>query len=601
MPRSRARRAFATVAALALPLALGSCENRNRGISPEDAGLYFPAAMTLDPRVEPGDKSRWLYIANANSDLTFNAGSIAAVDLDQFFDDWMIDAEACFFGDGPDHLDGCGAKPSVRDVGEDIDEEAPCRRVAFRPQVVECEDSLVIANEVRTGSFITSLAGWVRNPEAPVEEREALLLATVKADPSITWVELAGGLDGGGPPDLDCGQGPSSGLRDPKRCSLSTHAMRYLYGDSAFPRIGPEPARIVVSKQSKLPLAYVTFSTTPQLALIDLEGLYRFSQVGPEGARCRGEGGGQVCKDGVPTIVDMRSFFAPSEGEAVGGAGWGLAERPCVAGTDNVPEATRVAGPDGILEDCARPLIYAGFRTNLLLLRAVADELDPRDIAGLLAALQASLAAAEEAGDAAQVAAIEEEIARLSGVQGNTPDQNCITGDPGGILCDAQFFLASYVVAGGFDTGQSFQLGDIAFSRDGRRLFIVQSAPGGLVYVDTSLDTRGRTRDEPGGVLEMCDSPVAMKLFGDAANEYAAITCSRPAELFIVDLSGFRVVANVLAGVGPHPITVDEARQVLYVGNTLDKTVSVIDISPVRPTRFSEIARIGLQEPYKQR
>ena len=44
--------------------------------------------------------------------------------------------------------------------------------------------------------------------------------------------------------------------------------------------------------------------------------------------------------------------------------------------------------------------------------------------------------------------------------------------------------------------------------------------------------------------------------------------------------------------------TVDLAREVVFVGNTLDATISVIDMGDGRSTRFSEIGRLGLQEPY---
>ncbi len=89
-----------------------------------------------------------------------------------------------------------------------------------------------------------------------------------------------------------------------------------------------------------------------------------------------------------------------------------------------------------------------------------------------------------------------------------------------------------------------------------------------------------------------------MSVFSDDANEYAAVTCYKPSELFVLDLSGVRVVANVVLGTGPHAMTVDHARQLLYVANSLDKTISVVDISRLRTTRFSEIARIGRQVPY---
>ena len=171
----------------------------------------------------------------------------------------------------------------------------------------------------------------------------------------------------------------------------------------------------------------------------------------------------------------------------------------------------------------------------------------------------------------------------------------------GAFICDARLLSAGIFRTAAFDVGLSGNanvLGDIAFSADGNRMFAVQTAPGALIYVDTSLDSRGMTRDASAGLIELCAQPTAMSLFSDGANEYAAVTCYKPQELFIIDLSGVNVVANMVLGTGPHAMTVDHARQYIYVANSLDKTLSVVDISRLRPTRFSEVARIGRQVPY---
>lgn len=589
---SRTKSASALALAVAL---LGGCEGRNLGVPPNRAGLYFPAAMTLDPRVPDGTPARWLMVANANSALNYNAGSLVAVDLDRFFDSWMNCANLCLLGvDDPTcsaeaKADACGIKATVRDVGEDVEPEAPCRHVAFRPQVIECEDTFVLAEDeasrlgsgdrsgaspvsVRMGSFITALEGWVETPGSG----EALLLAAVKADPSITWIELSGGLEPYDPADpyaptslsLGCGQ-PDPDLDDPGRCSRRTHALRFPFDDSAFPRIGPEPTNILVS--SSAPWAYVSFSTTPEVILIDLAAAV------PGAMPAQGQ------RATKPMIVDARNIFIV--GEQASGGGWGLAERPCLA-----------SEPPNLSADCTRPMLYGSFRTNLLVAKMFPDTVDPLTYADAIAALEQQ----KQGASPAEVAALDAEIERLRGLaQSCLGDDN--VGEPGAILCDPQLFFAGFVRSAGFDSGTGAgSLGDIAFSRDGRRLFAVQTAPSSLLYIDTSVNERGEVRDEAAGVVEMCSGPTAMALFEDGANEYAAVTCPTPSELFIVDLSGFRVVANVPTGAGPHPIVVDRARRLLYVGNTLDRTVSVIDVAKDRPTRFAEIARVGLQQPYRR-
>lgn len=608
-----------SASALAVLAVLAACAERNQGVDAVNAGIYFPAAMTLDPRVPEADPARWLFVANANSNLAFNAGSLVAVDLDRFFHAWMNCPQLCLRGidDGTcteaAKQNACGVRASVHDVGEPVDEDAPCRHVAFRPQVIECEDTAVLAHvpgsggaeplSVRMGSFITALQGWDKDPtETAPQKKSAYLMATVKADPSITWVELSGGLGKPFDPknpdattdlDFECGQG-STDLYDAGRCARSgseAHALRYPFDNPDNPRIGPEPSNIFVSKVRNW--AYVTFATTPEVVLIDLakpiEGALPANRDAATTGATTGDtsgtttDGGTTTDDGAPTdttgammmppvvpnsgtrpmIVDARNVFLL--GQSGGGGGWGLAERPCYPGSSEVPGVTRVPiEPGGEPVDCARPLVYSSFRTALYFARLVPDGIDA--VAG-------------------------QECLEEEGVEG----------EPGVIECGAQLFFAGFTSAGGFDNGTGAgQLGDIAFSRDGRRLFALQSNAGALLYVDTSVDERGEIRDEPAGLVELCTGPTRMALFEDGSNEYAAVSCPTPSEVFIVDLSGFRVVANIVTGQGPHPIVVDRARQLLYVGNTLDKTVSVIDIARDRPTRFAEIARVGLQEPYKQ-
>ncbi|MBZ5711612.1 YncE family protein [Nannocystis pusilla] len=652
---SRPKSAFAC--ALAVLAALSACERRNQGISAENAGIYFPAALTLDPRVPETETARWLFVANANSNLAYNAGSLVAVDLDRFFAAWMNCSQMCLHGvdDGTcsaaAKADACGIRASVRDVGEKVDAKAPCRHAAFRPQVIECEDTAVIAHidddkdgeadrplSVRMGSFITALAGWMKTEET------AYLLATVKADPSITWVELSGGLDTPfdpkkpqAPTDLrfECGQGTTD-LFDEGRCARSgdqAHALRYPFDDSDNYRIGPEPSNILISKLRHW--AFVTFATTPEVVLIDLAvpvsgelpsnpdatgGDTGTSTTTGDSTTTGTTTGDSTTTDGTttdgtttddtttgdtnpdtttggviepvplplgptkPMIVDARQVFLI--GDSLGGGGWGMAERPCVPGSSQVPNVTKVPETaDGEPVDCGRPLIYSSFRTGLFFARLTPDEPLPTSD-------QVCVGEARLDAEGFPIDIEGERIAEPEPVQ---------EGEPGALLCTPQIFSAGFTSAVGFTVPQgSGQMGDIAFSRDGRRLFAVQSSPGALLFVDTSVDERGETRDESAGLVELCSGPSRMALFEDGANEYAAVSCPTPGEVFIVDLSGFRVVANVATGAGPHPIIVDRARRLLYVGNTLDATVSVIDVARDRPTRFAEIARIGLQTPYKQ-
>ncbi len=641
---------------------LAGCSDRNRGISPDGAGLYFPAGTLLDPRIPEGTPARWMFVLNANSDLVFNAGTLVPIDLERFFNEWMRDPKACFKrkdvdGDGvaeteDGDADACQpgrppgkvqkdpakpwtAWPEVGDVGDEPSAGVPCRHNALKPQVVECEDTYFIEEdaEVQIGNFGTSLRGWTaRMPKPGTPEKSATLLVAVRGDPSITLIDVSGPLDE--PPVLRCGQGPDSGQYDPRRCSGDS-LLKRLRNDPDGTRIDTEPATILATPGD--PQVLVSHATRSQITVIDLEGQYALrSELSiPKGEtrRCKGVGEDEVCKDGKPAIVHAPTVFDLS-GQP--GAGWGLARRPCFAGTDNVPALTITRGPDGEPVDCGRSLIYAGFRTNLVAARTFISEATPldseyleliiSDLASRIAVLGEAIA--EEADPAKKAALVAEqealklELGRYEGLAKRTDDkafgQRCLTAGEvsndellddllsyprteGAFFCDARLYTAGAFTAAAFDvgvSGSSAVLGDIGFSQDGNRMFAVQTTPGALAYVDTSLDARGLTRDYTAGFVELCAQPTAMALFADQANEYAAVTCYKPQELFIVDLSGVRVVANIVLGTGPHAMTVDKARQYLYVANSLDKTISVVDLSRLRPTRFSEVARIGRQVPY---
>jgi DNA-binding beta-propeller fold protein YncE len=320
-----------------------------------------------------------------------------------------------------------------------------------------------------------------------------------------------------------------------------------------------------------------------------------------------------------PLIVDARNIFLI--GENAGGGGWGLAERPCRPGGGEVPGVTTVPlVHGGAVVECARPLVYSSFRTGLFFARFLPDTVRPTPAQHCIgdvcdAGDPGALVCKDEMSLAQGECCIGEDDGCAKGGPGAVwcegegalaATECCVgkefqSGDPGVVSCDPQLFFSGFTAAGVFDSGGGRgQLGDIAFSRDGRRLFAIQSNPGALLFVDTSVDERGETRDEPAGLVELCNGPTRMALFDDGANEYAAVSCPTPNQVFVVDLSGFRVVANISTGLGPHPLVVDQARRLLYVGNTLDKTISVIDIARDRPTRFAEIARVGLQEPYKR-
>jgi len=555
-----------------------SCGDAGVGVPPPNNRLFFPSGLLLDPRPAPitsadGTRSwpapaRWLFVTNANSDLVFNGSSLTAVDLDAFFSAWQespILSTVPSVDDGPPSTDGAH-RADIRDVYAEVDDDGPCRRNGIIPQLVECtEESLMAEDEsVHVGSFTTQLEAYQR------ANGGWQLMVPVRADPSIAYIDLGGGLEPGDPLRLSCGRDEES--LDPRRCSKSQR-IRHLRNNSDYRIIGREPTNMLMTRVSEpngegsediVDLAFVTHTEVPEVTLVGLGGLY--------GEANRGE----------PAIIDIKPLF--SDQAYVGG--YGLAQRPCSpAGEIPLCTAERATclgegRPAPICDEeytacvegnepaltlgCTRPLIYAAHRKTEFILRLSVEKVI-------------------EEGQYTCVSAEELEA-----------------GVAGGVLCEHKLLAIDQFVGAGVDAAAAVAggYGDLAFSRDGNSLYAVRNSVGSLIRIDTSLDESGDTRDTPAAQVEVCAQPSAMVVFNDNNVEYAAISCYGPGTLFIVDLSAFRVIEQVFVGSGPHEMTYDAARQYIYVANSLDSTISVVDLADHRSTRFTEVARLGLQEPY---
>ena len=524
---------------LVIALALAGCGEGNPGFDPPSDELSFPSGLLLDPRVttealgpcttddecDSGQlcgagqcraAPRWLFVTNANSDRRFNSGSLLAVDLERVW------AEA-FEEPG-----------RVRPAGARLDDDRPCRRVANLPQVVECIEEPFIADRatVHFGNFPGPTVAW----DEDRDDDEALLFVPVRGDPSVTFLELSGGLDGD---DLrfECGQDSDSDGR--RRCA-DRYRLRFLRNDPDAARVSREPFRMFIDDEFEL--AYITHQRDPDVTLMALDGL-------------------AVGGDGRPAIVDQANVF---EAEHNLPGGFGIARRPCDVDSGNAPSVTL---------GCSRPLIYGSYRW--------------RTATGFLA--MSAFTAVEHDPLESQVCVGPDEL-----------------DEPGALICEAQAERVTSFVVSGLSTidvplaADLPHLADVAFSATGDQLYVVQTNPGALLRIDTSIDVDGEPVNLTNGRVEVCSQPTSMVIYDDGENAYALVTCYRSAELFIVDLASFSVAGLTRAGIGPDALAVDLAREVVYVGNSLDETVSIIDMARDSSTRFTEIGRVGLQEPYTQ-
>lgn len=556
---------------LALPLLLlAGCENGNIGKRPPEDEMFFPSGLLLDPRprANEDDPAKYLFVVNSNNDLSYNAGTVAAIDLDAYFESWQLDDDY--------HVDPyCGDKRCVHDIGSAVSDEFPCRRLALLPQVVECDETPFIKDFVRTGDFATVLTSSCRDENVPPTTAcdKTRLWLPVRGDPSVTYIDLverSGSM-------FECGQGTDKdGRCDPE------HRLTHLLNDPELVEMDREPFNMLVSPTQ--PLAYVSHSDGSALSLVDLRQPSQCcypsdaptcnidsiracvcdaipaccDDTSPWDAACVAEA--EQCGVCKPAMIDQTVAF-PSLGGLPGGLG--LAERPCTPG-DEAPSITL---------DCTRPLVYAAFRYSRLLVSFTVQGVTPEEL---------------EDPEFEQKCAGPGEI-----------DQ------PLKIACDPRIRSQRQLFPGGLDPGGASYtpvLGDIAFADEtGDQLLVVQTNPGALLLLDTSVGPDGEVVDNPSRPpLEICDQPTRMKLYEEAGQRFALISCYNAALIYIVDLDAFRVVEKIVAGTGPFEVEIDRVRKLLYVTNNLEASISIIDLAQRRSTRFTEIARIGLQEPFSR-
>lgn len=147
-------------------------------------------------------------------------------------------------------------------------------------------------------------------------------------------------------------------------------------------------------------------------------------------------------------------------------------------------------------------------------------------------------------------------------------------------------------------------LGDLAFERedDGDRLLVVQTTPGGLVRVDTSLDESGDPRDAILAVAPLCADPNLLAIDRTPGVEpLALVTCFADGVLAVVGLDTFALARAVQLGAGANELAIDRDRGWLYVANTREDTISVVELARTSPAFLGEIARVGLDAPARER
>jgi DNA-binding beta-propeller fold protein YncE len=141
-------------------------------------------------------------------------------------------------------------------------------------------------------------------------------------------------------------------------------------------------------------------------------------------------------------------------------------------------------------------------------------------------------------------------------------------------------------------------MGDLAFEdpEDGHKLLVVQTTPGALARLDTSIDPETeRPRNVVEATVPLCSNPNLVTVVRPEGEEaLALVSCFSDGVLAVVGLSTFSVLGAVPVGAGANEIAVDVQRRQAYVANTRESTISIVSLDRRDPRFLTEWARLGL-------
>jgi hypothetical protein len=150
-------------------------------------------------------------------------------------------------------------------------------------------------------------------------------------------------------------------------------------------------------------------------------------------------------------------------------------------------------------------------------------------------------------------------------------------------------------------------MGGMAFEDPdrGERLLVVHTTPPALTRVDTSLDEDQNPSFEVVDTLPLCVNPNLVVVWRPSAVDQpgpplALVSCYGSDQLAVVDLGVFTLIHTIELGDGPNELLIDEARRWLFVANTAESSISIVDLDATRGSYLEEIITLGLDTPSRQ-
>jgi DNA-binding beta-propeller fold protein YncE len=264
-------------------LLLGACAGSDEGRTAPADSFFFPTGVVISP------DSRFAFVTNGNTDLRFNGGTVAVVDLHEAIGRYMKDPNKCGFGTDPidNRIAVCDEKNPVNNKTIILGDKTV--RVGNFPGQPAVQQFLKPTGTATQRGTLASCDPALGDPNCipgyqPDPSQGYRLLLPVRGDPSLTWINV----DPNG--TLDCGQsaGPVG------QCD-GAHRITQLLIDSSIV-FAPEPFGVSVSNEmgvaltSHLASATVSLfdigdrSTTPPHFVDVINGVFDVNQNGSQAA-----------------------------------------------------------------------------------------------------------------------------------------------------------------------------------------------------------------------------------------------------------------------------------------------------------------------------
>jgi DNA-binding beta-propeller fold protein YncE len=522
-----------------------ACGLNQEGVAPFNNNITFPASALVDPN---GD---WLYVANSNSDLRYNDGTLVALRLrDPNGQDVIESLRPTSLrptSPGTTSPKGVGWDdcPKVGYIHHHSDADPGfCCWDLLDSNILNCDERRFVESQatVKIGSFAAGMA-WqpICPPDGvgPTNTRarcnsqcggthaDGRLFIGVRGNSSVTFVDITHTADGSVNLRCDLAGEPFAECDTGHRLTSNNQGIPSATADM------PNPTEVLVPDE-------------PYTLAIDLERQLLYAGHLKGDSAHPGSGG-----------ISLFDIVDPS------------------------------ALPPGEPATAKKPPKYLATQPSIF----------PPDVNTLVGVT--SLTPAPAPYNQSEVFVTSRYLPRVGSVV------------PTGVPLDSCAPNETVLLAAGdaFDTMlPGSEVRGIQFVPDAQRAFVLQRNPPALVGFDLGQDPAGAMRVMASEILETCSAPTFLQAHNPAgAGIMLFITCFESGQVYVVDpytprftnvIDVGRGPAGLAFGPGPNPSEADanfpaDQTTRAYVVGFSDNNISVIDLDPASSTRFHVVMRIG--------